>query len=81
MRIIKEIPDYRDCTFVKGLHVGNISLKVYESSDKKYLIVRTKYLIGIPIYKTKFMLDNYEEAEDLVRDLKFDGRCGKIKTL
>lgn len=81
MRKIKEIPDYRDCKFVKGLHVGNISLKVYESSEKKYLVVQTKYLMGIPIYRTKFMLDDFEQADDLVRDLKFDGYCGKIKTI
>jgi hypothetical protein len=63
--------------FVKGLRVGNTSLKIYECSDKNYLVVRRRYFMGIPISSECMVMDNFESAEDLIRELKFDGRCGK----
>jgi hypothetical protein len=63
--------------FVKGLRVANTSLKIYECSNKNYLVVRRRYFMGIPISSECMVMDNYEGAEDLIRELKYDGRCGK----
>ena len=81
MHKLKDIPDYKDCEFVKGLRVGNISIKVYESKEKKYLIVRLRYVLGIPVSKNEMLVDDYEQADDLIRDLKFDGQCEKSRII
>ena len=79
MKKVKDIPNYKDRKFVKGLRVGNISIKIYEGGETNYLVVQTKYFLGFPIYKREMIVDDYEKAEDLVHDLRFDGQWGKIR--
>jgi hypothetical protein len=64
--------------FVKGLRAGNISVKIYKSKDNRYVVVRRRYFLGVLIHKKYCLVDDYESAEDIIRELKFDGKCRKL---
>ncbi len=61
-----------DKSFVKGIRAGKFSVKICRADENHYCVCRIKSFFWIPYSKKKFILDNYEDAEDFFLDLKFE---------
>ena len=57
-------------TLIKGIRVGNKSVKVYEHDNSKFLVLTRKYFCGICISNETMIVDDYSLAEDCLRNLK-----------
>jgi hypothetical protein len=58
--------------FLEGLRVRDTSIKIFKSTDNKFLVVTKKYFLGILIREKKVIVDDYETAERYIEDLRFE---------
>lgn len=70
MLAIKEKGLVNPNNLIKGVRVGNKSVKVYEHDGSKFLVLTRKYFCGICISTETMIVDDYSIAEDCLRNLK-----------
>jgi hypothetical protein len=58
--------------FLEGLRVRDTSIKIFKSTDNKFLVITKKYFLGILIREKKVIVDDYETAERYIEDLRFE---------
>lgn len=57
---------------IKGIRIGNSSVKIFQNSSEKYLVVIKKYKLGIHYSTEEFIVEDYFIAEDYINRLKFE---------
>jgi hypothetical protein len=63
---------YDEGNFLEGLRVRDTSIKIFKSTDNKFLVITKKYFLGILIREKKVIVDDYETAERYIEDLRFE---------
>lgn len=58
--------------FIKGIRVGNISIKIYYYKEEQYLIIRRKYFLFICYSIKKVIVNDFYSAEDYLNNIEFD---------
>ncbi len=66
----EDLPD-RGYHFVKGVKSKNVSLKILQYNDTKFLVQRKSYFLSICFRKEDYWCETLHEAEDKYLDLRF----------
>lgn len=72
MQLRNKIVNLDNTGFVKGIRVGNVSVKIYYSKENQYLVVRRKYFLGFCYSTKEVIVNDYYTAEDYLSNLEFD---------
>jgi hypothetical protein len=74
-------PEFKedDNLFIKGFRNRNRSVKIYETVNDKYLVVRTEYFMKFKIRKKRELYDSLDQAEDVLLELRYDGYAERMR--
>jgi hypothetical protein len=57
---------------IKGVRIGNCSVKIFQNSSLKYLVIIKRYKLGINYSTEEFIVEDYFIAEDYLNNLKLE---------
>lgn len=68
----KAVPTDNTNRLIKGVRIGNCSVKIFQNSSLQYLVIIKKYKLGINYFTEEFIVEDYFIAEDYINNLKFE---------